>query len=411
VDERIWSLLESADPGERLQGLRVVALSEDRDAADIALRLLAGDDEPEIREHAARALGVTLGAEAASALLARARRDRDPMVRRTALAVLGEIGEREVARELAAALDELDAHDQPTAIDALRASRSRDVLPELVAFAKAENAHVRALVLHAWAALAPSAAAAPAEVARVAAEVHEHGPPWALAAAALVRGEDPAPAVERGLERATRHERESAVYRALDLPEASGLACLRAIVALCERQGELETGLAAARELAKRGDAAGARVLARVLYDPEAGGQLGAAVSLAELGALMGEALLRRAFAAPSGAERGPVARALALSGRDEGVRALGALLSSDLPADRRFAAIAFAELGRADGAAELVRTLDYPLQAERRDALAALRRLAPAGPAIDPLSSAGERRPLVEAWAARKWNRGPSKT
>jgi len=400
VDERTQALLESADPAERLQGLRLVALGEDQDAAPLVERLLARDEDAEVREHGVRALAVTRGAAAREALLAEARRDADPMVRRTALAVIGEIGERDLAHALAAMLDELDAHDQPTAIDALRASGARGVLRAIEGFAAAENAHVRALVLHAWAALAEDARAS-AAIMEVAREVAARGPLWALPAAALVSGEDAARALAAGLERAHRHERESAVYRALDHRAPVALACLGAIVAHAERHDEREVGLAAARELARRGDAAGARVLARVLYDPEARGRLGAAVSLAELGAPLGEALLRRTFESPTPAERGPVARALALLGREEGVRALGALLASDLPADRRFGALAFAELGRSEGAAELVRTLDYPLQSERREALEALRRLWPEGPAIDPLAAAAERASAVALWAA----------
>jgi HEAT repeat protein len=402
VDERIQGLLESGDPDERLQGLRVVALYEDQDAVETARRLLAQDKEPEVREHAARALGVTAGARALESLLRAARADADAMVRRTALAVLGEIGERDVARALAALVDQLDAHDQATAIDALRASGAREALPILVELARAESSHVRALALHAFLTLGGAAnTALPSEIERVAKEVDERGPLWALPAAALVPDGPRLTALAERLERehTTRADRETIAYRALELPPPARLETLQLLVAFAERTGERDAGLVAARELARAGSALGARILASVLYDPTARGRVQAALALAELGAPLGEPFLLRRIG--SGSEHGSVARALALLGRPEGVRALGALLSSDFPAERRLAALGFAALGRADGAAELVRTLDYPLQSERVEALRAARELWAEGPAIDPLASAAERRPSVESYAA----------
>jgi HEAT repeat protein len=409
VDERIQGRLESSDPGERLEGLRAVALYEDLDATPLVARILASDPEPEVREHAVRALGVTLGAAALEALLRAARADRDPMVRRTALVVLGETGERAVGRALASLLDPLDAHDQAAAIDALRACGAKEELSALLELARSGSPHVRALVVHAWAALAddpraaptPPGRVAPPEVIAAAEEVAAKGPLWARPAAALARGEDPAAALAASLPRSAPRDRESAVHRALDLPARAALECLRAIAAFSEEEGDREVGLAAARELARRGDPAGARVLARVLHEPEGRGRTAAAIALVELGAPMGESLLLGALESTTAPDRAAVARALALAGRSEGLRALGALLSSDLPQDRRFAAIGFAELGRSDGAAELVRSLDYPLRSERADALAALRQLWPEGPAVDARASAAERRPSVATYAA----------
>lgn len=420
VDERIQGLLESGDPDERLQGLRTVALYEDQDAVETARRLLAQDGEPEVREHAARALGVTAGARALDSLLRAARTDADAMVRRTALAVLGEIGERDVARALAALVDQLDAHDQATAIDALRATGAREGLPVLVELTRAESSHVRALALHAFVTLggtgaldpkatAPQAGALP-DIERAAREVDERGPLWALPAAALVPGGPRLAALAERLERehTTRADRETIAYRALELPGPARLETLRLLVDFAERTGERDAGLVAARELARAGSSHGARVLASVLYDPAARGRVAAALALAELGAALGESFLRRRIAAAGGADQGSVARALAILGRPEGVRALGALLSSDFPSERRLAASGFAALQRADGAAELVRTLDYPLQPERVEALRAARELWPEGPAIDPLASAAERRPAIEEYAAHFGRRDP---
>jgi len=398
VDERTQALLESVDPGDRLEGLRLVALQEDQDAASLAARLLASDPEVEVREHAARALGVTVGALGLDGLLRAARADRDAMVRRTALVVLGETGERAVASALRGLLDEADAHDLASALDALRTCGSAEDLPPIVELARSESPHVAALALHAWAALAPEPRPAPPEVDAVAARVLEKGPFWALASAALVKGDSVGSALAR---EASRHERESAVYRALDLPAKVANEALRALVGEAERSGQHEVGLAAARELARRGDPSGASMLARVLYDPESRGRLSAAAALAELGAPMGEPLLLKALEGPTSTERGLVARALALSGHESGVRALGALLSSDLPAERRFAANGFAALGRADGAAELVRTLDYPLRTERVEAAAALRLLWPEAPGFDAAAPSAERRGRMESYTA----------
>jgi HEAT repeat protein len=396
VDERTQSLLESRHPGDRIQGLRLVVLLEDQDAAAHAERLLA-DAEAEVREHAARALGITRGGAAVERLARAAGGDEDAIVRRTALAILGEIGERASGERLAELLTKGGPQDVGTAVDSLRACGEAGFAAKLVPLANDPDARIRALALHATMSLEPRAGAPFADVARA---VLADGPLWTIPAAALALGEDATAAFAKAAARATARDLDRAQLRALELPEAAGAPVLRALAALDSPDARVPA-VAAARDLAKRGDPAGAPALGRALYGADASLHLDAACALAELGVSMGEPFLERRLDHATAAERPRVARALALLGISRGVPALGALLSGEVPYDRRAAALAFAELGRRDGVLELVRALDFPYRRERIEALRALKGLWREGPDVPAGAPAAERAPLVAAWAA----------
>jgi HEAT repeat protein len=396
VDEETETLLASDHPGQRIQGLRLVALLEDRDAATRVRRVLAQDPEPEVREHAARAVSV-LAPDALDALARAAEKDQDPLVRRTSLAVLGELGTRDASGALARLVGVASREDRPTALEALRACGDPSVAPVAAEHLQGD-ATTRAVALHAFAALGAPATPAVLEAATTLAS---NGPLWVVAAAARLRGVDPAPLIRAPLIGARSFERERVALRALELDRATAAAVLREVLRAPERAPEDHgAALLAARELARRGDRSGAPLLARTLYRPDARGHLEAALALAELGSSCGQPFLRRALPQAAAHERPLVARGLALCLQADGVNALGALLSSEVPLDRRYAARGLAELGRRDGVAELVRTLDHPFRREREEALAALRVLWREGPATDPLASSNDSAPAVRAWA-----------
>lgn len=410
MDERTQSLLESRETDDRVAGLRLVVLFEDQDASPHAERLLQ-DPEPEVREHAARALGVTRGGAATARLEKAAREDKDAIVRRTALAILGEVGEPAAARAIEGTLAKpaspepaRDAQDRGTAIESLRACGDPSSAPVVAALASDPDPRVRPLALHAWAALAPEPRAG-GDLERLATVVLDEGPLWAMPAAALVRGEAPADDLGAAARTANGRELERAVLRALELPDAVGTAVLAALVASAPEEpgaGRSPATLAAslaARELARRGDARGVPLLGRALYGAESARHLDAACALAEVGLALGEPVLERSLAHASAADRGRIARALAFVGAPAGIQSLGQLLSGEVPYDRRAAALAFAALGRRDGVLELVRALDFPFRRERVEALRALHGLWGEGPAIPPLAPHAERAGAVALW------------
>src|SRR5262245_25452238 len=121
MDDRARALLGSDDVLDRVEALRELALLEDEEAGPAALEILKRDRSPEVREHALRAVGLALGGRATGDLEETAQRDEDAIVRRTAIAILGEIGERPAQGALARLVGKLEDQDRTAALDALRA--------------------------------------------------------------------------------------------------------------------------------------------------------------------------------------------------------------------------------------------------------------------------------------------------
>jgi HEAT repeat protein len=402
VDERTQALLESDDVRDRIDGLREVALVEDEEAGPLALRRLDDDRSPEVREHAARAVGLALGGRAVGALEQAAASDDDPIVRRTALAVLGEIGERPACRALERLLFKVEARDRVFALDGLRAAGDRTSAAAAASLAADPSAPVVAVAVHTVAALGLEGAPEPSRstvVAAARALLDAECPFVMVPAAAFVAGRDVSVEVATRGARVRSVERDRAALRAIELPREPARAALVALALLAQPAREL----GAARELARIGDRAGVPVLARAALDGGGKTAIDAAIALAELGLAIGEPLLLRSLERVGAAERPAVARALALMGRDEGVRALGALLASDVPSDRRAAALGFLRIGRRDGVRELVRALDFCFRREREEAHRALRPIFGEGaPALDTLATKEERAPVVAAFRAK---------